>query len=288
MSYPQLYRGSTGEEVKTLQLYLNRIGAMLIADGDFGGGTVRGVMYAQDVANMPVTGNLDAGLWSWLAAQPDPFPQLATNGIAFIALEETGGLDYYQTSAHWPCYPGGLSGVTIGVGFDLGANSEQDFRDCWGPYLSPGHIRELSKDIGKRGTPERVAELRQMGVDIPFKVAWAVFIKKNIPKYYTDTKAIYPSLEQLPELCRSVLVSIVYNRGASLREDDDKRKEMRMIRDILLNASASGFSKEEKKKILSGVEDQIVAMKRLWAPSSGLCKRRQNEANLWRQGLNDW
>ena len=40
--------------------------------------------------------------------------------------------------------------------------------------------------------------------------------------------------------------------------------------------------------ILSDVEDEIVSMKRLWKPTSGLIRRRQEEANLWREGLDAW
>ncbi len=64
MSYPELNRGNRGEDVIKLQTLLNRVGAMLIADGDFGSGTERGVRYAQDIANIPVTGSADDSLWS--------------------------------------------------------------------------------------------------------------------------------------------------------------------------------------------------------------------------------
>ncbi|MES9902227.1 MAG: hypothetical protein ABW168_06030 [Sedimenticola sp.] len=40
--------------------------------------------------------------------------------------------------------------------------------------------------------------------------------------------------------------------------------------------------------ILGDVEDRIVSMKRLWGLESGLSKRRQAEANLWRAGLDEW
>ncbi len=116
MSYPVLRRGDKGEEVKVLQTWLNRVGAMLIADGDFGGLTERGVRYTQDIAGRPDTGIADEPLWSWLTLQPDPFPPLAVNGVAFIAREETGGLAYYQAVTRWPHFPGLSSGITIGVG----------------------------------------------------------------------------------------------------------------------------------------------------------------------------
>ncbi len=63
---------------------------------------------------------------------------------------------------------------------------------------------------------------------------------------------------------------------------------MREIRDILAKADEPGLHKRKRKMILGDVEDQIISMKRLWDLGSGLCKRRQAEANLWRAGLEDW
>ncbi len=286
MSYPELNRGDRGSEVITLQSYLNRTGAMLIADGDFGRATERGVRYAQDIAEMSNTGTADERLWSWLESQPEPFPALATNGVAFIALEETGGLEYYNTVTRWPHFPGYSSGVTIGVGFDLRFNSDSTFRQLWSEHLPAEFLEELAQDIGKPGTKKRVKELKRLGVEVPFKTAWPVFVAKTLPLFHAQTQSIYQSLERLPELCRSVLVSIVFNRGSSLA--GSRRKEMRRIRDILIEADDQGLHKPKRKMILAEVEDEIVSMKRLWGPGSGVHKRRQSEANLWRAGLEEW
>lgn len=87
----------------------------------------------------------------------------------------------------------------------------------------------------------------------------------------------------LPLLCRCALVSIVFNRGTSL--SGSRRSEMRAIADILAKADNPALERIERKIILTDVEDQIVAMQRLWGPEMGLYKRRQGEANLWRIGL---
>jgi len=286
MGFPELCRGDKGEAVKLLQLFLNRLGAMLIADGDFGRATEHGVRYVQDIAEQPSTGTADESLWAWVESKPEPYPLLATNGVAFIALEETGGLDYYHAVSRWPHFPGVKSGVTIGIGYDLRYNSEEDFRKLWGDYLTNDILDELSKDIRRSGSKKRVRELRRLGVEIPFKAAWPVFIEKTLPLFYSYTEDIYPSLATLPDLCRSVLVSLVYNRGNSLR--GSSRREMREIRDILLKAEEFGLHKRKRKMILADVEDQIVSMKRLWGMDTGLHKRRQAEANIWRAGLEQW
>lgn len=286
MSYPELNRGDRGADVRRLQSLLNRVGAMLVTDGDFGGGTERGVRYAQDIAGQTETGSADQVLWEWLEARPEPYPPLATDGVSFIAREETGGLAYYRAVTRWPHFPGLASGVTIGVGYDLRFNSRDNFLELWSPHLSPEFINALALDIGKPGSKKRVRELKRLGLEVPFKAAWAVFLQKTLPRFYADTESIYPSLSRLPDLCRSVLVSIVFNRGASL--SGSRRKEMRAIRDILALADDTSLHKLKRRVILTDVEDQIVSMQRLWDPGSGVHKRRQAEANLWRNGLEAW
>lgn len=283
MSHPELKRGSRGEDVRRLQHGLNRVGAMLVADGDFGSGTERGVRYAQDAAGLTVNGTADESLWSWLEDQDDPYPPLDTEGVAFIAREETGGLAYYEMFTQWPHYPGLTSGITIGVGYDLRHNSESDFRRVWGGHLSAEVLGELSRDIGKAGSKKRAAELKKQNIQIPFKAAWNVFISQTLPRFHDDTRSIYSSLDTLPPMCRSALVSIVFNRGTKLT--GATRSEMRAIRTLLHKADNPALSRTERKTILSGVEDQIVSMQRLWGVNTGLPKRRQGEANLWRNGL---
>lgn len=286
MAFPTLRRGDIGNEVTKLQTALNKVGAMLESDGDFGHGTERGVLYAQDIAGHPTTGVADTALWEWLELQPIPYANLNTNGVAFIAKEETGGLQYYEMVTRWPHYPGESSGITIGVGYDLLFPTEADFNEVWGKYLPAPYIEELLKDIGVRGSKSRAKELKRIGVEVPFKSAWPVFIGLTLPRFYEETKSVYSSIDALPDLCRSVLVSLVFNRGTSLNEST--RKEMKEIQNILNRADNSFLGKSEKIAILEKVEDQILSMKRLWKPESGLIKRRQSEANLWRKGLAAW
>ena len=285
MNYPILKRGDKGDDVIYLQSQLNKTGAMLSIDGDFGPATEIGFIYAQDIAGQNKTKIVENIFWEWIEKYPKPSKILDTEGIAFIAREETGGLSYYEMVTHWPHSPGYSSGITIGAGYDLRFNTESNFKEIWGKYLPDSYLKELSKDIGKKGSKSRAIELKEKGISIPFKSAWPAFIKHTLPLYYDYTESIYPSLKNLPDLCRSALVSLVFNRGSSL--SGYRRKEMKNIQNIL--AIANEYSNiEEKKKILIEVEDEILSMKRLWAQGSGLIKRRQGEANLWRRGLYNW
>lgn len=286
MGFPELKRGDIGDDVIALQTELNKVGAMLNPDGDFGSGTERGVCYAQDIAGHAQNGIADQKLWEWLELQPEPFAPLNANGVAFIAKEETGGLAYYDLWTRWPQYPGEASGITIGVGYDLQFYSESEFKTQWGNHIPAEYLDELSKDLGVKGTKSRANELKRMGIQVPFKAAWRVFLEVSLPKYYADTQTVYSSIDSLPALCRAVLVSLVFNRGKAL--NGSRRTEMKAIQQILIQGDDPTLTQPERIEILTQVEDQILSMKRLWQPTSGLIQRRQAEANLWRKGLGSW
>ncbi|MCG7964461.1 MAG: peptidoglycan-binding protein [Candidatus Thiodiazotropha taylori] len=284
MGYPVLKRGDFGDGVERLQSQLNKSGTMLAIDGEFGPSTEKGVIYAQDIAQEPQTGIARPSLWRWLRELSDPFDKLHTDGIAFIAKEETGGLAYYEIVTQWPHYPGYQSGITIGAGYDLRFNTESDFIHVWGNLLPEIYLSELLKDIGKKGSKARAAELKRKGINIPFKNAWPAFTSHTLPRFYEQTALIYPSLDILPDFCRTALVSLVFNRGASLT--GSRRREMKNIQKILSNVNEQNLYNVETKIVLQNVEDEILSMKRLWSSGSGLISRRQAEANLWRKGLN--
>ena len=286
MTYPKLTQGSKGKDVSALQALLNKVGAMLRVDGDYGPGTTAAIRYAQEVARQKVTGIADAALWDFLQQQPKPFAPLDTNGVAFIALEETGGLAYYQRVTRFPHYPGGKSGITIGVGYDLRFHTADEFYSDWSDYLPKATLQELQKDIGKQGSAARAEALKALGIEVPFYAAWQVFVRKTLPGFYKKTLIAYPSLAALPGLCASVLVSLVYNRGPAL--SGHNREEMANIRRILDQAEQArqqGKTGAELKQMLLPVADELLEMKRYWPVTSGLVKRRQLEANIWRDSL---
>lgn len=286
MTYPSLKPGSKGKDVSTLQTLLNKVGAMLKVDGDYGPGTTAAIRYAQDVAKQAITGLADVALWNFLESQPHPFTLLDTNGVAFIALEETGGLAYYQKITRFPHWPGGESGITIGVGYDLRFNKLENFQKDWGHYLPAATLQELAKDIDKQGSDLRANALKNMGIEVPFYAAWQVFVRKTLPNFYQETLKVYPSLASLPNFCPSVLVSLVYNRGSAI--NGKNREEMANIQRILADAEQArlkGKTRAEVSQLLLPAADELLEMKKYWPVTSGLVKRRQQEANLWRESL---
>ncbi|MGF1628747.1 MAG: peptidoglycan-binding protein [Kiloniellaceae bacterium] len=266
---PTLQRGAEGVEVQILQHRLNRIGALLSCDGDFGGGTEAALKEAQQLAGLPATGIADAATWAWLESQPEPSDIIPTEAVTFIVSEEVGGRKYYDRHVAIPHFPGEASGVTIGVGYDLRFQEAADFEADWSGTLTSEQMASLRPHLGKPGSKEACDALSTLR--IPFSAAWQVFVKRALPRAVDQTAGCYGSLDALPPLCRGALVSLVYNRGTKLT--GDSRREMKAIRDHIAADR------------LDQVAVEFESMKRLWPGSDGLRKRRDKEAELWRRGL---
>ena len=199
---------------------------------------------------------------------------ISKKSIDMIINHEIGGKAYYEKVLQKPTFPGGQSGVTIGLGYDLGYNTEKQFLEDWSDKLNLNFLTPLRKVIGLKGeTAKQMLRGEILQVRVPYNAAYEVFIKKSLPRYYAMTKAIYPELDTLNEDTRGALVSMIYNRGNKI--EGDSRKEMKAIVDLVA------------KKDYEGIADQIERSKRLWENKGldGLVKRREEEADLILQSL---
>lgn len=267
-----LSHGDTGDDVKSAQLMLNRNGALLEADGQFGPGTENAVREFQSQAALPVTGQIDDPSWGALRQLPDPCPDIDTEAVTFIAQKEISSRAYYDSTECRPSYPGGASGITIGVGYDL--RFEPSFDDDWGGLLPAATMVALRACAGKQGDNATVAQLS--GLTVPWGPAWTVYVHKSLPVYAQQTRDAFPGFDDLDPLCRGALVSLVYNRGTGMDDDppgSGNRQEMRDIRAALAAGNPAA------------VPDALRAMKRLWPNTRGLRDRRDQEAALFEEGM---
>jgi len=203
---------------------------------------------------------------------------LSDAGYGLILEHETGGPGYYNNVLKQaPTWPRGQSGVTIGVGYDLGYRSLAQFKSDWSPHLKQADLVRLSKAIGVRGAAAQGLAASMGDIKIPLETAGEVFDKHTLPEYVALTyrNLPRPALDALHPHCVSALVSLVFNRGASFRKSGDRYHEMRAI---LAAMQAMDFA---------AIPDQIRSMKRLWANTGqgGLLRRRDDEANLFSLGL---
>jgi hypothetical protein len=207
-----LRHGDSGPDVAVAQDLLNRNGALLDADGQFGGGTEAAVRDCQQQASLPVTGQIDTTTWLLLRQLPEPLPEIGTRSVTFIAQKEVSSRAYYDSVETRPSYPGLTSGITIGIGYDL--HYEKNFAVDWHGLLPPAVLAALAPYVGRQGTHDTVNELGNMRV--PWFAAWTVFVHRSLPTYLATTRTAFPALEGLSPLCRGMLVSLVYNRGSNM------------------------------------------------------------------------
>lgn len=198
---------------------------------------------------------------------------ISKKSIDLIIQHEVGGREVYTRKYQKPIWAGGDSGCTIGLGYDLGYVTEKQFFADW-KGLNLNFLNALKRFCGIKGeVVKTMLRGEVLNVIIPYNMAYDVFVKKSIPKYYAMTKKIYPELDELNEDTRGALVSMVYNRGAKL--DGESRKEMKAIVDLVA------------KKDYEGIAEQIEKSKRLWEGKGldGLVIRRESEADLVRDSM---
>jgi hypothetical protein len=199
---------------------------------------------------------------------------ISKKAIDFIIQHEAGGRAYYEKALQKPTWPGGESGVTIGLGYDLGYNTEKQFIADWSPVLNLNFVNALRPVLGLKG--EKAKDMLKgeiLNVRVPFNAAYDVFVKNSVPRFYKLTLSIYPEMINLNEDTQGALVSMVFNRGSKI--EGESRKEMKSIVELV------------KNKDYEAIAEEIEKSKRLWEGKGldGLVVRREAEADLIRNSI---
>jgi len=196
-----------------------------------------------------------------------------------IGSERINDFSYYNKFLNRPTYPGGDSGVTIGIGYDCGYNTATQIRQDWEGKVNSNILAYLISVAGLKGSlAKKRITTAQRGFIIPIEAARQVFEQVSFPKFKALTLSIYPKVIELNEITQAVIIGLVYNRGASFGERGkpswDRRKEMRELGPAI---EAKDYNK---------IANLIESMKRLWVGNSvGLVKRREWEADTIRKSL---
>ena len=197
-----------------------------------------------------------------------------------LEFEVGGGENYYNKYLKNPVWPEGQSGVTIGVGYDLGYVNKSEFSEDW-KDLPKEIFDRLYKVVGIKGYNAKNLIRGLKDITIPWDIALKVFNNKTVTKFWNLTKQTFPNFDNLPEDAKGGLVSLVFNRGNAL--EGDRRREMKLIRDGMKLVSTFD------QKALSFIANQIRNMKRIWIGGSiekGMSRRRDAEAKLIEESLN--
>jgi len=196
-----------------------------------------------------------------------------------LEFEVGGGENYYNKFLKNPAWPEGQSGVTIGVGYDLGYVNKAEFSEDW-KDLPKDIFDRLYKVVGIKGYNAKNLIRGLRDISIPWDLSLKVFNNKTVKKFWNLTKDTFPNFDKMPEDAKGGLVSLVFNRGSAL--EGDRRREMKLIRDGMK------ITNTFDQKALSFIANQIRNMKRIWAGGSiekGMNRRRDAEAKLIEQSL---
>ncbi len=194
--------------------------------------------------------------------------KVSQKGLDLIVKYEISSKNYYKKFLSHPVWPGGSSGITIGIGYDLGYNTAGRIRKDWQGKIDFENLQKLLKISGKKG---KAAEQIFHGVKdifIPLESAKKVFYESSLPRYAVKTRKTYPEVENLFPDAQAALLSLIYNRGCAMK--GSRRSEMAAIKSLVPDMD------------YQGIAAQIKAMKRLWEGTGldGLLKRRDSEADL--------
>jgi hypothetical protein len=180
----------------------------------------------------------------------------------------------YDRDYQRPTWPGGASGVTVGIGYDLGYCTHDKLHADFDGRVSATMVRVMQRCLGVTGqaAKELLPTVRNY-ILIPWDVALAVFADRDVPEWTERVCKALPGADKLPPDCLGALVSIAYNRGTSFDKADDRYREMRDIKYQMMAGN------------LARIPDDIRSMKRLWPDMKGLRDRRDAEAKLFADGL---
>lgn len=194
--------------------------------------------------------------------------------IDLIVAEEVTSEAVYMKKYTHPEWPGGASGVTVGIGYDCGYSTANTIQGDWGDKLPGFMVKALQDVAGIHGSPAHSHAYALRGVvNVSWTAAMAVFIGRDMPKWEGIVSRALPNTDKLAPDSFGALNSLTYNRGPSFDKPDDRYREMRAIKAHM----ASGQFAE--------IPDEIRAMKRLWPNVMGLRNRRDHEAALFEKGL---
>jgi hypothetical protein len=176
----------------------------------------------------------------------------------------------YEQKYRRPIWPGAASGVTIGIGYDLGMTNKTQIQHDWEGWISDMDLQRLLTAQGVKGAAAKQLARSLSTVQIPYDIAQTVFHQSTLPTFAALTRSTYPGIQKLPADAQGMVLSLIYNRGASL--SGARRAEMAALKPLIAGGT----------KNLERIAEQFEHMTRLWPELPGLQARRRREASVIR------
>jgi GH24 family phage-related lysozyme (muramidase) len=186
-----------------------------------------------------------------------------------LQYEVGGGKFYYEKYLSKFTWPGGASGPTIAIGVDCGYYTPLELENIFS-FLEDGQlylVKGASNKTGERGK-EYTRKLRAAGITVSWNKALEIFETLTWPKFTRLAEKTFPGLSDLHPDAYGAIISLVFNRGTSLR--GESRKEMVNIKGLITSKNYKQIAREFRN------------MKRIWIGKGldGLLERREAEARL--------
>lgn len=207
--------------------------------------------------------------------------QISRAAFDLIVAEEVTSEAVYRKKYQRPEWPKGQSGVTVGIGYDLGQTPETTVRADWSGRVSPAMLEYMVSACDVTGTPAaRLTAQLHDKISIPWETALAVHEQRVLPRWEDKTRKVLPNFDRLHPDCKGALVSLTFNRGPSfiIPASKDAKGRYREMRAIKAHMAAEDFD---------AIPSEFRSMKRLWTTkaNTGVRKRRDTEAKLFEKGL---
>lgn len=206
--------------------------------------------------------------------------KISPKAIQLIISSEVSSETAYGKSYRRPIWPKGNSGITIGIGYDVGYVDPFALEQDWTGYTSAENIKTLSSCCGKTGDIAHRMLPDVQDVVIDYRPAEDEFLNNEKNRYVGLTEDSLPNSNLLLPDSLGALVSLVYNRGASFsippeKDPTGRYAEMRAIKVHMAN------------KDWRRIPGEIRGMQRIWRGKGldGLLIRRELEARLFEQGM---
>ena len=193
--------------------------------------------------------------------------------LKVIEFEVTSEAAYHKRY-EFPIKPGADSGITIGIGYDLGFNPPEAVKRDLAGLLPEDQIAALSAVCGLTKDAADQARASVGSIRLPWEKALQLFETATVPRFAQMVRETFANADELKGHAFGALFSLVYNRGNKLT--GDRRREMAKIAELMA------------ERRFAEIPEQFEDMKRIWINDpkcSGVVKRRHAEAILFQRGL---
>lgn len=204
-----------------------------------------------------------------------PAIQSSPRAILLIVTEEDGDQNYYLKTEQHFSWPGGVSGPTVGVGYDCGYSTGQQIRADWAAFIDQARIEILVTAAGiKGGAAQQFVAAHGRAITISWQESLNQFQAHELPKWEAIVRGALPNTDKLTGDCFGAITSLTYNRGAGGYDAPGSRDTE--MRNIKAHMAAQRFDL---------IPAEFLSMRRLWPVGKDLWNRRTHEALLFRDGL---